>query len=175
MTTNHDAILPVEQVMAAGLKRISSLVDQHGITSPEVFSACERWGSILDDVNHPDSTCRWCGQPVAHNHNMGWWYHKDDKGGTRACLTHAGAQAEPQRTITDPEKDRVIQGSVKPFQLKGTVTGRLSQEYGSGPGALQPNVFGPGAESDMQKRLNDAERDFQNSFKPRKIGDNPQA
>lgn len=112
----NELSLPVEQVMAAGLKRISALVDRHGITSPEVFAACERWGGILDDVNHPDTTCRNCGQPVAHNHNMNWWYHVDDKGGTRECLTHAAAEATP----------------VKPFELKGTVTGRLSQGQPSG-------------------------------------------
>jgi len=144
MTINHDATLPVEAIMAMGLKRISGLVEQHGITSPEVFSACERWGSILDDVNHPDSTCRWCGQPVAHNHAMNWWYHVDDKGGTKACKTHAGAEATP----------------LQPYELE-QAKARIKPKLPLG----QP-VLGLNSDDDMQKRLNDQERRFQESFKP---------
>lgn len=110
MTTNHDANLTTEAIMAAGVKRISGLVEKHGITSPEVFSACERWGSILDDVNYPDSTCRWCGVKVKHNHAMGWWYH-DDEDSTRACKTHAAAEATPITKRLDEGKPS---GLVKP-------------------------------------------------------------
>lgn len=153
MTTNHDANLTTEAIMAAGVKRISGLVEKHGITSPEVFSACERWGSILDDVNYPDSTCRWCGVKVKHNHAMGYWYH-DDEDSTRACKTHAAAEAEP----------------VKPFELKGSVTGRLSQGLSSGlvkpPLGNRPDL-GPGPDATMQKLANDRERNFDNSFKSR--------
>jgi len=150
MTQTHDAPLTIEAVMAAGVKRISGLVDKHGITSPEVLAACERWGGIIDDLNYPDSTCRWCGQPVAHNHNMNWWYHVDDKGGTRACLTHAGAEATPS-----------VNPHPKPFELKGPVTGRLSKPiYGGSP------MLGPGPDAELQKHLNDADRNFYNSFKP---------
>lgn len=107
MTTNHDASWPVEQIMASGLKRISSLVEQHGITSPEVFSACERWGSILDDVNHPDSTCRWCGTPVTWLATQNVYVHRDDTNPVMLaegrlnvsalyCKTHAGKNADPE-------------------------------------------------------------------------------
>jgi len=89
-------------IMASGLKRISALADQHGITSPEVLDACTRWGSILDDVNFPDSTCRWCGNGVTHvwegqKPGEGAWYHVDTN--SKHCRTHAGAEATP--TVAD--------------------------------------------------------------------------
>lgn len=77
-----------ETIMAAGYKRIKSIADRHGINSPEVLSACERWGGILDDVNFPDSTCRWCGHAVTHKDAENY-YHVD----TRAAYCWEGAPA----------------------------------------------------------------------------------
>jgi hypothetical protein len=135
MTTNHDAPLPVEQIMAAGLKRISGLVEQHGITSPEVFSACERWGSILDDVNHPDTTCKNCGHPVTWIPSINAYIHTDanldpnlkDEQSATWCKTHAGSQAEG----TSLQDLRIMSGSPKARPLlKAPLSGRLSQPFG---------------------------------------------
>lgn len=96
-------ILSVENIMAAGLKRISSIAAKHGINSPEVLAACERWGGILDDINHPDTTCRNCGHPVTYIPSIERYIHADrywdptDKKKQSAtwCVTHAGATAKP--------------------------------------------------------------------------------
>lgn len=89
------------QVMAMGYKRIKSIQDRHGINSPEVLSACERWGGILDDINFPDTTCRNCGHPVTYIPTTQFYVHSDRLMGdghnesARHCVTHAGAQAVP--------------------------------------------------------------------------------
>lgn len=101
---NTLATLTPPAIMAAGLKRISSLVDQHGITSPEVFAACERWGGILDDVNHPDTTCKNCGHPVTYIPVIERYVHADRQFDFKSkeaqsavhCITHAGAEAMPK-------------------------------------------------------------------------------
>jgi hypothetical protein len=86
-------------VMAAGLKRISSIAERHGINSQETLDACIRWGGILDDVNYPDTTCRHCGEAVTHAWesdapgNGSAWYHVGSK--SKYCKTHAGATATP--------------------------------------------------------------------------------
>lgn len=85
--------LTPSMIMASGLKRISAIADEHGITSPEVLDACERWGSILDDVNHPDGTCRHCGEAVTFVSDMQVYYHVATK--SKHCKTHAGAEATP--------------------------------------------------------------------------------
>lgn len=98
--------LTPEAIMTAGVKRISGLVDKHGITSPEVYAACERWGSILDDVNYPDSTCINCGHPVTYIPVIKKYVHADYAGPVKEakvfdfpasvwCTTHAGAEANP--------------------------------------------------------------------------------
>lgn len=88
------------QVMAAGLKRISSIAERHGINSQETLDACIRWGGILDDVNYPDTTCRNCGEAVTHvwdgdsYDDPGSWIHVESQ--AQHCKTHAGAQATPK-------------------------------------------------------------------------------
>lgn len=91
--TFDDLPLTPQQIVQAGLKRISSLTDKYGITSPEVFSACERWGAILDDVNHPDGTCLHCGLPVRWDlsRDVGRYIHR---GGNEWCGRVAAATAE---------------------------------------------------------------------------------
>lgn len=86
--------LTPSMIMASGLKRISGLVDQHGITSPQVWDACVRWGGILDDVNHPDTTCRYCGEAVTYLSEMQTYYHVVTK--SKHCTTHAGRVAVPR-------------------------------------------------------------------------------
>lgn len=87
-------------IMAAGYKRIKSIQDRHGINSPEVLSACERWGGILDDVNYPDSSCRWCGEAVTHTWEGpliegpdNYYIHTDTQ--KRPCWESAPAVATP--------------------------------------------------------------------------------
>jgi hypothetical protein len=92
---NSNTITPAS-IMQMGLERISKLVDIHGITSPEVYAACVRWGGILDDVNYPDTTCLHCGEPVVWN---GARYIHDNrpKGPTAIwCISHSGREAEPK-------------------------------------------------------------------------------
>lgn len=95
--------LTPSMIMASGLKRISALTAQHGITSPEVWDACVRWGGILDDVNHPDTTCRNCGHPVTYIAAFEKYVHSDrpDDGATASlhCITHAGATATPRKPM----------------------------------------------------------------------------
>lgn len=89
-------ILSVELIMSAGLKRISAIAAKHGINSPETLAACQRWGGILDDINHPDSTCRWCGHAVVHtweNETFGLYYHATSK--SKYCWNDAPAVATP--------------------------------------------------------------------------------
>jgi len=88
--------LDAATIMAAGYKRIKAIQDRHGINSPEVLAACERWGGILDDINYPDSTCRWCGHAVTHaweNDSSGVWYHVDSH--SKHCRSVAAAVATP--------------------------------------------------------------------------------
>jgi len=88
-------------IISMGLKRITPLVVKYGITSPEVFAACERWGGMLDEVNYPDSTCRWCGVAVSHT-----WEHELDGGpqwihnetNEYKCWADAPAVASPVKT-----------------------------------------------------------------------------
>lgn len=96
--------LTASAVMAAGLKRISSIAERHGVNSQETLDACVRWGGILDDVNYPDTTCRHCGEAVTHawetalpDPGPGVWYHVDSK--SKYCKTHAGATATPNTTL----------------------------------------------------------------------------
>lgn len=114
MTDIQDFTAP--QVMAMGYKRIKSIADRHGINSPEVLAACERWGGILDDVNYPDSTCSHCGMPVSAVNNV--YYHTETK--SKHCKTHAGSEATPSgwklgdsnpvpRTGVDPNPTMKIQ------------------------------------------------------------------
>lgn len=109
-------------ILASGLKRISAIADEYGITSPEVLAACERWGGILDDVNHPDSTCRWCGNAVTHmwegqEPGYGSWYHIDTR--SKKCWAEAPAIADP--ILETPEwqsKLNKTSGSVRPLIKK---------------------------------------------------------
>lgn len=103
-------------IMASGLKRISALTDQHGITSPEVLDACTRWGSILDDVNHPDGTCRYCAEPVTFDSNSQSYVHKGNMGPN--CIKRAGTEADPtpNPVTTTPGVEKVT--STRPL-LKG--------------------------------------------------------
>ena len=92
---SSSTIMPLApaQIIAAGVERISKLTDQYGITSPEVFSACERWGSILDDVNHPDTTCKNCGDPVTYVADNAFYVHR---GYDRHCRRVAASVATPK-------------------------------------------------------------------------------
>lgn len=89
-------------IMEMGYQRIKSIADRHGINSPETLAACERWGGILDDVNYPDSTCRWCGHPVTHDHSAQMYVHVGSNGETMGahCRTVAAAVATPLRTVS---------------------------------------------------------------------------
>jgi hypothetical protein len=108
-------------IMASGLKRISALTDQYGITSPEVLDACTRWGSILDDVNHPDSTCRHCGEAVTFVSDMQVYYHVATK--SKYCLTHAAAEATPTTPDWGKVKARVIEKDRQSNSVKTTPSG----------------------------------------------------
>lgn len=81
-----------QAIIAMGIKRIQPLVDKHGITSSEVLAACKRWGGMLDEVNYPDSTCRWCGVAVSHV-GADNYYHVPTK--AAHCWDGAPAVANP--------------------------------------------------------------------------------
>lgn len=109
--------LTPSMVMASGRKRISALVDQHGITSPQVWDAIVRWGGILDDVNHPDTTCRNCGEAVTYNSMILNYVHVRDRDknptdipfpSARWCLTKAGAEAAPE---VEQAKVRIVKAN----------------------------------------------------------------
>lgn len=119
--------LTPSMIMASGLKRISALVTQHGITSPQVWDAVVRWGGILDDVNHPDTTCRNCGHPVTYIAAFEKYVHSDrrDDGATasRHCVTHAGAEAAPKpldQVYTEAELKQAKVRIVKANSLERT-------------------------------------------------------
>lgn len=105
--------------MAMGYKRIKSIADRHGIASPETLAACERWGGILDDVNYPDTTCRWCGKAVTHT-----WEAQLDNG--------------PAYIHTENNQYKCWDDApavAAPFKLDGTKSGRMSNtnpDYGVG-------------------------------------------
>lgn len=92
-------ILSVELIMSAGLKRISAIAAKHGINSPETLAACERWGGILDDINYPDSTCRWCGHAVNYHSGLEAYVHTNSSRvpdfAKRFCWDEAPAVATP--------------------------------------------------------------------------------
>lgn len=91
-------ILSVELIMSAGLKRISAIAAKHGINSPETLAACERWGGILDDINYPDSSCRWCGHAVSYMSGFEHYVHTNKSGpdfARRYCWYNAPAVATP--------------------------------------------------------------------------------
>ena len=96
--------LTPSMIMASGLKRISALTTRYGITSPEVWDALVRWGGILDDVNHPDTTCRNCGDGVTYipviesyvHTKRGWDKSADTRfPSAKWCLAKAGSEAMP--------------------------------------------------------------------------------
>lgn len=81
-------------IMEMGYQRIKAIADRHGMSSPETLAACERWGGILDDVNYPDSTCRWCGHPVNFVKDVRAYYHTDTN--SKHCREVAAGVAEPR-------------------------------------------------------------------------------
>ena len=83
--------LNASAVMQAGYKRIKSIADRHGINSAETLAACERWGGILDDINYPDSTCRWCGNGVTYESRLEHYVHQGT--GLTKCWDNAPAEA----------------------------------------------------------------------------------
>ena len=93
--------LTPSMIMASGLKRISALTTRHGITSPEVWDALVRWGGILDDVNHPDTSCRNCGEGVTYIPVIESYVHtkreyeKGKSTSAKWCLAKAGSEAMP--------------------------------------------------------------------------------
>lgn len=157
MTDIQDLTAPM--IMSMGYKRIKSIADRHGINSPEVLSACERWGGILDDVNYPDSTCRWCGVAVTHawegqKPGEGAWYHVDSK--SKYCWPDAPAAATPVQRKTKLAWRPDDQANLDRYH-------------------------------ESERNLNQQESNFQKTFKhpdarptpkprtPRKLKDNPQA
>lgn len=88
-----------QAIIAMGVKRITPLVAKYGITSPEVLAACKRWGGMLDEVNYPDSTCRWCGIAVSHVDAENY-YHVTTK--AAYCWPDAPAVATPALKLKNP-------------------------------------------------------------------------
>lgn len=84
--------ISAQQVMESGLERISSIAERYGVNSPETLAACERWGAILDDVNHPDGSCKHCGEAVTFDSPKQMYIHRES--GNEHCRTVAAAVAE---------------------------------------------------------------------------------
>jgi hypothetical protein len=117
-----------QAIIAMGVKRIQPLVEKYGITSPEVLSACKRWGGMLDEVNYPDSSCRWCGTAVTHawegQSGEGAYYHLDTQ--SKYCWNDAPAIAAPAKTTPDygvggvrkPLQRSAVTNMYKPRKIK---------------------------------------------------------
>jgi len=44
---------PPHLLLAAGARRLDTLITQHGVDSPQVRAALTRWGRIIDDARPP--------------------------------------------------------------------------------------------------------------------------
>jgi DNA polymerase I-like protein with 3'-5' exonuclease and polymerase domains len=83
---------------------------------------------MLDEVNYPDSTCRWCGDGLTHAwesqlDNGQAWYHKSTQ--SKYCWEGAPAVGAPVKT-TASGVAYIPTEAQKPFTLDGTKTGRMS-------------------------------------------------
>jgi hypothetical protein len=82
-----------ELVEQAAMKRIRPLIASHGIASPQVLAAVERWGGILDEAMHPDGKCLHCGWDVSWDPSNNRYFHARQDYSAIHCRTHAGAVA----------------------------------------------------------------------------------
>lgn len=95
MTANAQLPIPREatrsELLRAGSKRIMGVAHTKRLDSPEALALVIRWGTYIDQVDHPSATCKRCSRSVVWDSINLRYNH--EASGHQWCHSHSGGTA----------------------------------------------------------------------------------
>lgn len=80
-----------EELLRAGSKRIMGVAHTKRLDSPEALALVIRWGTYIDQTDHPATACKRCSRSVVWDSINLRYNH--EASGHQWCATHAGGTA----------------------------------------------------------------------------------